>query len=46
MPSWEYEDRAAAAGYAAVCWRGHPLGFGKLAGGMLKNHLPKGLRLR
>ena len=37
---------APGAGYAAVCWRGHPLGFGKLAGGMLKNHLPKGLRLR
>lgn len=33
-------------GYTAVCWRGYPLGFGKLTGGTLKNHLPKGLRLR
>ena len=37
---------APGEGYAAVCWRGYPLGFGKLTGGTLKNHLPKGLRLR
>lgn len=37
---------APGEGYAAVCWHGHPLGFGKLTGGTLKNHLPKGLRLR
>lgn len=33
-------------GYAAVCVHGHPLGFGKCDRGTLKNHLPKGLRLR
>ena len=37
---------APGSGYAAVCWRGYPLGFGKLTCGMLKNHLPKGLRMR
>ena len=34
------------SGFAAVCAQGYPIGFGKLTGGMLKNHLPKGLRMR
>jgi len=33
-------------GYAAVCAKGHPVGFGKASDGTLKNHLPKGLRMR
>ncbi len=37
---------AAGSGFAAVCAQGYPIGFGKLTGGMLKNHLPKGLRMR
>ena len=37
---------APGSGYAAVCAQGYPLGFGKLTGGTLKNHLPKGLRMR
>lgn len=36
----------ALSGYVAACVSGHPLGFGKAAGGTLKNHLPKGLRIR
>ena len=31
-------------GYTAVCCDGHPVGFGKAVGGVMKNHLPKGLR--
>lgn len=37
---------AGGSGFAAVCAQGYPIGFGKLTGGMLKNHLPKGLRMR
>ena len=33
-------------GWTQVLWRGMPLGWGKVAGGQLKNHLPKGLRRR
>jgi len=33
-------------GYAAVCAAGYPIGFGKISDGILKNHLPKGLRIR
>lgn len=33
-------------GYTAVCCQGYPVGFGKASDGMLKNHLPKGLRIR
>ncbi|MCI8359960.1 MAG: tRNA and rRNA cytosine-C5-methylase, partial [Clostridiales bacterium] len=33
-------------GYAALRVCGLPLGFGKVSGGRLKNHYPKGLRLR
>ncbi len=35
---------AGPPGYAAVCADGFPLGFGKTVDGVLKNHLPKGLR--
>ena len=31
-------------GWCMVGYKGYPLGLGKLAGGMLKNHLPKALR--
>ena len=34
------------AGWCAVCAGDDPVGFGKAVGGTLKNHLPKGLRLR
>lgn len=34
------------AGWCAVTARGYPVGWGRAAGGTLKNHLPKGLRLR
>lgn len=33
-------------GYTALCVNGVVAGFGKASGGMLKNHYPKGLRLR
>lgn len=33
-------------GWTLVTWNGMPLGWGKVSGGILKNHLPKGLRLR
>ena len=31
-------------GWGMVGYKGYPLGLGKLAGGQLKNHLPKALR--
>ncbi len=31
-------------GWCLVCIEGYPLGLGKVVGGMVKNHLPKGLR--
>ncbi|MBR5287486.1 MAG: RsmF rRNA methyltransferase first C-terminal domain-containing protein [Clostridia bacterium] len=34
------------AGYTLLCHRGVPLGWGKQAGGIMKNHYPKGLRRR
>ncbi|MBR3136032.1 MAG: RsmF rRNA methyltransferase first C-terminal domain-containing protein, partial [Clostridia bacterium] len=34
-----------ASGWCAVTHRGLALGLGKGAGGVLKNHLPKGLRM-
>ena len=34
------------AGYTLVCCEGVSLGFGKQAGGVMKNHYPKGLRRR
>ena len=35
---------AGAPGWTRVEWRGMPLGWAKASDGMLKNHLPKGLR--
>ena len=32
-------------GFTAVCCDGHPMGFGKAVDGIMKNHLPKGLRI-
>ena len=32
-------------GYAAVTVDGYPIGFGKAVDGMMKNHLPKGIRI-
>ena len=34
------------AGYCVVTYAGYPLGLGKAVHGTLKNHLPKGLRIR
>ena len=34
------------AGYTLLCCRGKSLGWGKQAGGLMKNHYPKGLRRR
>ena len=34
------------AGYTLLCHQGVPLGWGKQAGGIMKNHYPKGLRRR
>ena len=34
------------AGYTLICHEGVSLGFGKQAGGLMKNHYPKGLRRR
>lgn len=31
-------------GWYLVCVEGFSMGFGKLAGGIMKNHYPKGLR--
>ena len=31
-------------GWTLVTWEGWPLGWGRAAGGALKNHYPKGLR--
>ena len=33
-----------APGWTLVSWNGWPLGWGRAAGGVLKNHYPKGLR--
>lgn len=33
-------------GYIAVCVKGFPVGFGKASSGQIKNHFPKGLRIR
>ena len=38
--------REGEAGWTLATWEGLPLGWGKQAGGMLKNHVPKGLRAR
>ena len=36
----------APTGWTLAAWRGLPLGWCKITGGTLKNHLPKGLRRR
>lgn len=36
----------AEKGWILVGYDGHPLGFGKASEGMIKNHYPKGLRIR
>ena len=33
-------------GFISILWRGTALGGGKLVGGKIKNHYPKGLRIR
>ena len=33
-------------GFCAVLYKGAPLGVGKASGGVIKNHYPKGLRIR
>ena len=40
----EIEARDADSGWCAVCVDGFPLGAGKVSGGRIKNHYPKGLR--
>ena len=35
-----------SAGYTLLCCEGTPLGWGKQADGVMKNHYPKGLRRR
>ncbi len=40
----EIEAATAAPGWCAVLVDGLPLGFGKMSGGRIKNHYPKGLR--
>ena len=42
----EIDAAGLSGGYAGVYAGGLPLGFGKASGGRLKNHYPKGLRLR
>lgn len=37
-------DEIEGGGYSAVIYEGSPLGGGKISGGRLKNHYPKGLR--
>jgi 16S rRNA C967 or C1407 C5-methylase (RsmB/RsmF family)/NOL1/NOP2/fmu family ribosome biogenesis protein len=37
-------DADGLVGWAMVSWRGWPLGWARGAGGVLKNHYPKGLR--
>ncbi len=40
----EIDALTAKNGYAAVLVDGMPIGFGKISGGKVKNHYPKGLR--
>ena len=37
-------DAGGPPGWTLVAWNGWPLGWGRAAGGTLKNHYPKGLR--
>ena len=36
----------AKKGWVLVGYQGYPLGFGKASEGLIKNHYPKGLRIR
>jgi NOL1/NOP2/fmu family ribosome biogenesis protein len=38
--------RSAPKGWVLLGYRGYPLGFGKASEGQIKNHYPKGLRIR
>ena len=38
------EDENAKQGWCLVCVQGYPIGLGKAVGGLVKNHLPKGIR--
>ncbi len=40
----EIEQRGTGKGWYLICVDGFSLGWGKLAGGIMKNHYPKGLR--
>ncbi|MCA0754639.1 RsmB/NOP family class I SAM-dependent RNA methyltransferase [Paenibacillus sp. N4] len=40
----ELKDGASPKGYVLVCTDGYPIGWGKYAGGMIKNELPAGWR--
>ena len=39
------EDGRGQKGWLAVCADGFPVGWGKAGGGVVKNHIPKGLRV-
>ena len=41
----ETVERTGANGWTLVCVNGYPVGWGKQVGDILKNHLPKGLRM-
>ncbi len=41
---WNQKDALADSPWHALTWRNRRLAWGKLAGGVLKNHLPKALR--
>ena len=42
----ETVDKEVETGWCVVCVDGYPLGLGKCVNGTIKNHLPKGLRVR
>ncbi|WP_286947020.1 RsmF rRNA methyltransferase first C-terminal domain-containing protein [Acetobacterium sp. UBA5834] len=39
-------NRKAPKGWVLIGYNGYPLGFGKASEGLIKNHYPKGLRIR
>lgn len=41
----EVLQKECEKGYVALCYKGHPFGFGKSDGRQIKNKIPKGLRL-
>lgn len=40
------EEATALNGWCVVCVAGFPIGLGKVVGGVVKNHIPKGLRIQ